>query len=1042
MTITELAIKRPSLIVVLFSALVIIGLYSYTQLSYELLPKMNSPFITITTVYPGASPNEVETSVSKPIEDAISSVDQLKSLRSTSSEGVSFVTAEFDQSVNVDVTLQNVQRKVNEMVATLPEAADVPTVTKFALDEIPILRMGITSNMPSREFYQFIKDRIQPRISKVKGVAQISLVGGDEREIKINLDVNKIQSYGLSIMQVTNAVKNSNLDFPTGKIKGDDEQFIVRVAGKFGSIEELRNLIVARSPQGGEIKLIDVAEVEDGAKEHKNLTRINGTTSVGLLMYKQNDANAVEVSKLARQEIAKMENDYKEYDVKFDIAQDGSLFTIDAANAVKFDLGLAVILVAIVMLLFLHSVRNSFIVLLAIPASMISTFIAMYMFGFTLNLMTLLALSLVVGILVDDSIVVLENIYHHLEKGEEKRTAALKGRTEIGFAALAITLVDVVVFVPLALAGGLIGNIIRQFAMVVVISTLLSLFVSFTVTPLLASRMGKLEKLTSKTIIGRFAIWFENGFKKLTDHYLKLLKWSLGNRWKVFIGTALLFFASLALVPAGFIGSEFIAQSDRGEFAVTIELPSGATLEKTNYVTQEVEKIISSIPEVKKVFVNVGASNEGLIGQSANNSSELNVTLTDKNDRTKSTAEIGNYIKQKVMEIPDVTVRVNPIGIFGTANQTPIQIIVKGPNREEVQKSALTVMDVLNKIPGTADVRLSSDDAKPETRVEIDREKLASFGLSIAEVGATLRIALTGDDDSKYRDGANEYDIRISLDEFDRSRISNLSRLTFMNQRGQMVELQQFANIFETAGPTKLERKDRISSIVVFSQVDGRPSGSIGQDFQKAMLNVNLPKGVELAYEGDLKNQAESFGSLGLAMLAGIIFVYMIMVALYDSYVYPFVVLFSIPVAMVGALFTLALTMNSLSIFTMLGVIMLIGLVAKNAILLVDRTTYNQKEGMNTIDALLEAGKSRIRPIFMTTLTMVFGMFPIALSSSAGSEWKSGLAWALVGGLTSSMFLTLILVPVIFLYMDGLKVKIPGLFRKVFGRKGKLVPEF
>ncbi|HCY74504.1 MAG TPA: acriflavin resistance protein [Ignavibacteriales bacterium] len=1039
MTITELAIKRPTLIVVIFGALIVLGLYSYTQLSYELLPKMNSPFITVTTVYPGASPNEVETSVSKPIEDAISSVDQLKSLRSTSSEGVSFVTAEFDQAVNVDVTLQNTQRKVNEILSSLPEGSETPTVSKFAIDEIPVLRMGITSNMPSREFYQFIKDRIQPRISKVKGVAQISLVGGDEREIKINLDVDKIQTYGLSILQVTNAVKNSNLDFPTGKIKGENEQLIVRVAGKFSSVDELRNLIVARSAQGGEIKLKDVAEVEDGTKEHTNLTRINGTTSVGLLMYKQTDANAVEVSKLVRNEITMMENDYKDANLKFDIAQDGSMFTIDAANAVKFDLGLAVILVAIVMLLFLHSIRNSFIVLLAIPASMISTFIAMYMFGFTLNLMTLLALSLVVGILVDDSIVVLENIYHHMEKGEDKRTASLKGRNEIGFAALAITLVDVVVFLPLALTGGLIGNIIRQFALVVVISTLLSLFVSFTVTPLLASRIGKLGELTNKTIIGKFAIWFENGFRKLTEHYLGLLKWSLNNRWKVLAGTVALFFASLALVPAGFIGSEFIAQSDRGEFAVTIELPSGTTLERTNFVTQKVENIISSLPEVKKVFVNVGASNEGLIGQSTSNSSELNVTLVDKELRDKSTDQVGHLIKKKIMEIPDVTVRVNPIGIFGTANATPIQIIVKGPNREDVQKASLTVMDVLKKIAGTTDVRLSSDDAKPETRVEIDREKLASFGLSIAEVGATLRIALTGDDDSKYRDGDNEYDIRISLDQFDRSKISDLSRLTFMNPRGQLVELQQFANIFETAGPTKLERKDRISSIVVFSQVNGRPSGSIGQDFQAAMIKEKLPKGVELVYDGDLKNQADSFGSLGLAMLAGILFVYMIMVALYDSYVYPFVVLFSIPVAMVGALFALALTMNALSIFTMLGIIMLIGLVAKNAILLVDRTTYNQREGMETNDAILEAGKSRIRPIFMTTLTMVFGMLPIALSSSAGSEWKSGLAWGLVGGLTSSMFLTLVLVPVIFTFMEGLKDKIPGLYRKVFNRKIKII---
>jgi HAE1 family hydrophobic/amphiphilic exporter-1 len=1033
MTITELSIKRPTLIVVIFSALIVLGLYSYTQLNYELLPKMNSPWITVTTVYPGASPSEVETSVSKPLEDAISSVDQLKSLISTSYEGVSFVTAEFDQTVDVDVTLQAVQRKVNEILYTLPEEAKTPTLTKFALDEIPVLRIGVTSSLPSREFYQWLDDNVKQRFSKVPGVAQVILIGGDEREIKINLDGEKIRSYGLSILQITQAIASSNLDFPTGKIKNSDEEYIVRVAGKFNSLSELRNLVIARSQQGGDIKLSDVADVEDGIKEHTNITRINGVTSVGILVQKQSDANAVEVSRLVREEIKKIESDYAQNNVKFDVAQDGSIFTIDAANAVKTDLFLAVVLVAIVMLLFLHSIRNSLVVLLAIPASMISTFIVMYMLNYTLNLMTLLGLSLVVGILVDDSIVVLENIYHHLEKGEDRKTAALKGRNEIGFAALAITLVDIVVFVPLALTGGLIGNIIRQYAVVVVISTLMSLFVSFTLTPLFASRIGKLERLTNRTLIGKFAVWFESGFKRFTNHYLNLLKWSLNNKWKIIVGSAVLFFASFGLIGGGFIGNEFIAVSDRGEFTVTIELAPGVSLDKTNFVTREAEKIISSLPEVKKVFVNVGASNEGLFGQSSNFSSELSVALVDKENRVRSTDEVGQAIKEKIQEIPGVKVRVNPIGIFGTADESPIQLIVKSPDRENVQTAADKIVNILKNIPGTADVRLSSQQGKPETKIDIDREKLAFFGLSIAEVGTTLRVALTGDDESKFRDGNDEYDIRIVLDEFDRGKISDLNHLSFVNKKGEQIELQQFANVYQTTGPTKLQRKDRISAITVLSQAVGRPSGSIGEDIKAALAKTKLPDGVEINYEGDLKMQEDSFASLGLALLAGILFVYMIMVALYDSYIYPFVVLFSIPVAMVGALLALALTMNSLSIFSILGIIMLVGLVGKNAILLVDRTNQMKNEGLSTFDALIEAGQIRLRPIVMTTLTMVFGMLPIALSTSAGSEWKAGLAWALVGGLTSSMFLTLLLVPVVYSIMDNIKVKIPALAGKVFG---------
>jgi hydrophobic/amphiphilic exporter-1 (mainly G- bacteria), HAE1 family len=411
--------------------------------------------------------------------------------------------------------------------------------------------------------------------------------------------------------------------------------------------------------------------------------------------------------------------------------------------------------------------------------------------------------------------------------------------------------------------------------------------------------------------------------------------------------------------------------------------------------------------------------------------------------REKSTQEIGEEIKSYVMQIPGVKVRVNPIGIFGTADQTPIQLFIAGTNREDVQTAAIKIAGVLKNIPGTADVRLSSEDGKPETRIDIDRQKMSALGLSIAEVGTALRVALAGDDESKYRDGDNEYDIRIVLDKFDRSEISDLSSLTFVNRKGENIELQQFADVYQTTGPTKLQRRDRISSIIVYSQAVGRPSGSIGEDIRTALAKEELPQGVEVIYEGDLKNQADAFSSLGLALIAAFIFVYLVMVALYNSYVYPFVVLFSIPVAMVGALFALALTMNALSIFSLLGIIMLIGLVGKNAILLVDRANAAQLEGMNVYDALIEAGRTRIRPIIMTTATMVIGMLPIALSASSGSEWKSGLAWALVGGLTSSMFLTLILVPVVYTYAEGWKERFPVFFRKIFRNRDReeYIPE-
>ncbi len=1034
MTLTELSIKRPSLIIIIFAALMVLGLFSYNQLQYELLPKFSPPVVTITTIYPGASPSEVETGVTKLIEDAVSGMDKVSQIRGTSQEGVSFVVIELLQSAVTDIALQDALRKVSEVSSKLPSGARTPTVSKIALDEIPVLRMGVSANMDKKEFTQFLKDQVKPQISKIAGVGQVVLVGEETREIKVNLDQQKLRSYGLSISNVTQSIKNGNLDFPTGKIDDIDAQFVVRIAGKYSSINDLRNVRIGTSKQGGAILLKDVAEIQDGVKDATNITRINLKPTISMNVQKQSDANAVLVSKLVRQQLAELEEKYSDKELKFEIAQDASLFTTEAADAVKFDLAIAVVLVALVMLLFLHSIRNSFIVMVAIPASLISTFIAMYAFGFTLNLMTLLGLSLVVGILVDDSIVVLENIYHHLERGEDKRTAALRGRNEIGFAALAITLVDVAVFLPLALVSGIIGNIMRQFALVVVVSTLLSLFVSFTITPMLASRFGKVERLRNSNIFGRFAIWFEKEFQIITERYVKVLAWSLSNKGKVFAAAVILFFASLSLVPLGFVGSEFIAQTDRGEFAVTIELPPGTKLEQTNKISFEIEQLLAKMPEVKKTVVNVGASNEGLIGCSVQNVYEINLTLVDKNERTRSTDEISEQIKDMVQKFPGVKVRVNPIGIFGVANQTPIAMFIQGPSVEEVYKTAAQVKEIVKSVPGTADVRLSSQEGNPETRVVIDRDKLNAFGLTIAEVGATLRTALTGDDDSKFRDGANEYDLRIILDKFDRSNTESLKKITFFNKKGEQIELQQFATVVRTSGPTKLERIDRNAAVTLFSQAFGRPSGSISQDIEKKLKETKFPPGVSVSFSGDVKNQKDSFASLALALFAAVLFTYMIMVALYDSFIYPFVVLFSIPLAMIGALLALALSMKALSIFSILGIIMLVGLVGKNAILLVDRTNVKISEGASVNEALLDAGKMRLRPIVMTTLTMIFGMLPIALSKASGAEWKTGLAWALIGGLTSSLILTLVIVPVVYSKVEEWRVKLPVFLRNFVGR--------
>ena len=1030
MTLTELAIKRPTLIVVLFTVLGILGLFSYQQLQYELLPKMTPPVVSISIVYPGASPSEVETSLTKPVEEAVSAIEKIVSTTSTSTEGLSVVSIEFSNSANIEKALQDAQRKINEVRDRFPTEAKAPVISRFALDEVPVLRIGATSSLPDAEFYQLLKDNIKPLLASVDGVGQVYLAGGREREIRVNLDLEKLQSYGLTVPDLLKEVGKANLDFPTGKIDDRDRQFVVRLAGKFTSLEELKNLIL-RSTSSGTVSLRDVAEVEDGFKEITTLTRLNGRSAVGIMVMKQSDANTVDVSRLTRIALAKLEKLYSARNLRFDIAQDASTFTLDAVTAVQHDLVLAVGLVALVMLLFLHSLRNSLIVLVSIPTSLVTTFIGMYLFGFSLNLMTLLSLSLVVGILVDDSIVVLENIYRHLERGEEPRQAALIGRNEIGFTALSITLVDVVVFVPLSLVSGIVGNILREFSVVMVISTLVSLFVSFTLTPLLASRFSTVEHFSGKNAVEKFALSFERNFLRMREGYITLLQWSLKNPRKVFFSAMLLLVLSFLLPMLGFIGGEFISVSDRGEFAVKLELEPGTPLAETNRLTRSVEGRLRSMPEVQKVMVNVGASSEGFFNQSADNIAELNVKLSPKNERVRSTDELMQAVRSKLNNIAGLKASINPIGIFGTANETPVVVILSGPVRSEVTRVAETLRDSLKNVRGTADIKLTSQVGNPEMRIVVDREKMASFGISIADVGAALRTAYAGDEAGKYRDGADEYAIRVMLDKYYRQDTATLSEITFRTPQGDLVRLGQFVSFEQDRGYSQLQRKNRNNAVWVKSQVVGRPVGSIGKEIDRILLNMQkrgiMPSTVSSAYESDLKRQGESNSTMLLSFLVAIIFVYLIMVALYDSYVWPMVVMFSIPLAIIGALVALAATGKSLSMFTILGIIMLIGLVGKNAILLVDFINKFRQEGMALTEAIIESANERLRPILMTTLTLIFGLLPIALSQSSGSEWKSGLSVALVGGLVSSLFLTLLVIPVVYVWFDNLLVKVAAL---------------
>jgi len=1031
MTITELAIKRSTLVVIVFIALSILGIFCYRMLNYELIPKIDMPMMMITTTYPGASADEVESSVTKKLEDALSALENVKSMSSSSQEGYSSIMVELVANTNTDIALQDAQRKVNAVLYQLPIGAKTPSLLKFSTDQIPVLKLGVHAKIASTKLYQITKDQIKPRLSKINGVAQVTLLGGDKREIKINVDRNKLSAYNISINNVYNSVSNSNMQFATGKIEGITSQYTIRLSGKINSLDQLRNIIISKSASGSLIKLSDISEIVDGIAEHDNLNKINGESSIGIQIQKQSDANSVKVCELAKEEMAMIETQYASSGLKFEIASDNSVFTLESANAVIEDLVLAIILVAIVMFLFLHSFRNSFIVLISIPTSLLSVFTAMYIFNFSLNLMTLMALSLVIGILVDDSIVVLENIHRHLLMGKEKSKAALDGRNEIGFTAVAITMVDVVVFIPMALISGMIGNMLREFSLVVVFSTLMSLFVSFTITPLLASRFSKIEKRTRNTLMGKIALGFEDIYKKLVDFYEGVLRWGLGNRKIVFAAVTVLFIASFSLIGFSFIGTEFMPNSDRGEFTIQLEGEPQNTLHQSNLLAEKVEKLLFAKPDVVKVSSNIGYSSSGMMsGSSEQHKSELTVSIVDKKERKQTVEKYAEMIKQEILAtIPGLKVTAAAASMFGTS-EMPIQILLRGPEMTENYKIADKIMYLIKDVQGIYNIKLSVEKSKPEMQISLDRNKMSMLGLSVADVGNTLQLAFAGNTDLQYSELGTDYDINVKLDQFDRKKTDDIGSITFKNSKGEIIELSQFANIYQSLGPNKLERYNRISSITVNAQVFGRPVGTVGSDIQELIAQNIHSNTVTIDYVGQMQRQSEAFGSLFTAIFAAFLLVYFVMVALYNSYLYPFVVLFSLPVALIGALLALALTGQNISIYVLIGMIMLMGLVAKNAILLVDFTNKLKEEGASILEALVEAGKERLRPILMTTVAMIFGMLPLAISSGASSESKNGLAWVIIGGLTSSLLFTLILVPSVYMSMENVKLKYGKRFSK------------
>ncbi len=1016
----------------IFVALAVIGIYSYNQMGVDLLPKMDWPIVSVVTVYPGAGPREVENDVSKPIEDALSSLNNIDNIRSYSNENVSVVVVQFSFATDVNTAANDVQRNVDIAQSQLPKDADAPRVQKADLNSFPIVRISATGSMQPIALYQFVEDKVRPALEHVPGVATVDLVGGRQREIKVGVDNARLRAYDLSIMQVAHAMASDNLDFPAGTVSGTTKEYTVRLSGKFKSVGQLRNMVIA-STSKGVVHLGDVAYVRDSYKtEGQTYSRMEGNPAIGIIIQKTSDANSVKTSDGIREALKNLELEYRNSDLKFTVAQDITQFTRNSMNEVRRDLGLAIMMVAITLFLFLHSARNSLIVLLSIPTSLISTFIFMYAMGFTINLVSMMAMALVIGILVDDSIVVLENIHRHMELGEEKKAAALNGRSEIGFAAVAITLVDVVVFLPIALVGGLVGKIFREFGLTIVVSTLISLFVSFTLTPMLASRWSSLNQYKNDSIAGKLVNWFENFQRRLDAGYRKVLGWGLANRKKVIGISVGALLVSLLPIPLHLIGTEFMTQPDRGEFALIVEMPVGTPLDKTDQTIKQIENRLRGDPNIQDYFSTVGMSEQTFQKSTQPNLGQIHIRLVPAWQRRISTEKEMTRVKDIADSYPGVTSRTSVIGMWGTANYSPLEVEIQGADLPQVVSASQKIGDVMGRTNGVTDIKSTWQTARPELQVVVDREKAASFGLTLGDVASALQTAIQGNVVTKYNDNGTDYDVRLQLAESDRNKASELQNMTLMTGSGRQVYLRQIAEVIRGSGPVEIDRKDRERLVTIIGNLTGsRSLGDATRDIESGIASLKLPSSIRVFFGGDNENMSDMFSDMGLALAMAVLFVYMIMVSLFESYAHPFTIMFSLPVALVGGMLALLLTGQTLNTFSMIGVIMSVGLVTKNAILLVDYTNTLRGRGYDMTHAILEAGPTRLRPIVMTTATMVFGMLPLALGLGSGSEIRQSMAVVVIGALISSTLLTLLLVPVMYTYVDGLKARFPVFFRQL-----------
>ncbi len=1017
--LTRYSVTHPIGIFMIVLFFVVLGLYSYWRLGVELYPNINVPYVVVSVRYDGADAESVEQQITKPVEDALSSVSGVKHITSKSKTGRSQVTLEMNFDADADAAAIDAAQKVNTIRRRLPDDADEPVVEKRDMDAAPIIDLAMMSSHPLDEMYSLADNTLTNEFTKAEGVSDVELHGGRDQEIAVQVDRDKLAHYGISMEDIISTLKKENELVPAGSTYTDSRQTQIRLNAQYSSVEDIRKIHLT-TPSGDSIPISAVGDVVRKDEKVSRYARINGQDAIGISIFKNSNANLVSTADGVMKVLEEIKQEYPDY--QFVVVNDSADYVRTALHNTLGTLIEGLITTGLVLFFFLRGWRSMASVIIAIPTSLISTFFVMYMAGFTFNMMSLMGMTLCIGILVDDSIVVLENIHRHLSKGENPMDAAINGRMEIGMAAIAITLCDVVVFLPIAFMSSMTGQYFKQFGLTIVFASLFSLFISFTLTPMLASKFFKNGLPHSDNKLWKAIDRWEN---QAETEYTSILHWTFQHEKKLFAVVAVAFLGMVSLVPLGIIGTEYMPRTDESGFNVQVKLPTDASIERTNKVAEQVENYLSQIPEVKNYMAMVG-------GGDGVNASRITVSLVDRQDRDRSIWEItGDMRRWLATHITDGDVRIkeDQASVSGTSGgglaqgNGAFRLELRGNNMQDLIAASQQVQDMLKSGNyGITDINCTYQEGLPEISIIPDREKLKYYGVTVGDLYNTFSSAISGAGAGVLPNDAlnsgNDTDIHVYFANGETYKKADIGAVPIQTKRG-IVHVSDVAQIKDEVGPITINRTDKQRSIIIGANPGSQPLSQLLDTVTQDLNQLGLPKSVSFRFSGQADSMKESFIELLSALLMGMLLVYMILSVLYESAKTSFIRMFSLPFGLIGSLLFLFLMNDTINLYSMIGIIVMDGVVAKNGTLLLDYTlTLMHHHGMKAKEAVIEAGRVRLRPILMTTFTMIVGMLPTALAITAGSETRSSMAWVIIGGLITSTVFTLLVIPIIFLFFE------------------------